>query len=685
MNSPTDLANGATGEEGITAGIAKFPDNCRITKLHVTKPRNFYKFVRVVSFKLNGVQCTSTASAYYPWDPNNPPLPPTTVPLGGTVPPTTLPTLPTTPPRTTPPTSPTTPPRTTLPTLPTTPPRTTLPTTPPRTTPPTLPTAPPAHSTCNEDSIGIVITEGVFNPGKYLQRTYTAAVDGVDGAIAYTWNVTPSVTVAKDPDSPNNVLITFPKAATPVKDIKYKIKCTIKYMQDGVSCTTSSEYTTTIQHTVYDSSRICNSVSLTITEYDSTTYDFAEGGPPISDAYLHRKYIANIDSPFIDFMGATSYEWSVKRSTALAKNTAKIPDSSTSSSQYTVKYIKPNVAYTAPKNKEIYTVTCKATINFGIVPMGISKECKLTATHTTTIAYEKETKREEPDPPVNIQRVTSILKEKAVLQLDTIPITLIEFLRQMKTGGTQMRDVIKRDIQTYDAKNGDALILDPNLSEAQQNKVLDKILKAQPIGALINKYIVYAAAWKAVPVLATTEITKNVLKYSGSSYDVNGKLLSSPNSYDTDNLRPIFIELFNQIWISFQANRSGGDNKALLRHLMYDMFRAMVLQYTIGGGSVADRAASFATEFKFCIGDIPLYNTQNKDNGITSEKLHWTKAAATKDLTFSNPPDPNGKKETLIRRDKDKLSTFLGMKDFSALLIAYATDPDSDPKYPGEG
>jgi hypothetical protein len=528
------------------------------------------------------------------------------------------------------------------------------------------------------------VTEGFFAPYKYLQRNYTTAVDGVDGPIKYTWKVSPSTSVrtVQDSTSSNTVSITFPAAPTPIKDIKYTVTCTIQYTQDGISCTSSSDYTTVIQHTVYDASRVCNTLVLSIAEWDSTNYDFAEGGPPISNAYLNRRYTANFDSPYIDSLSDVSYAWSVVRKTKIGTNTAKLPPAGTGS-QYIVNYTKPNVTYTAPKNTETYTVTCKATVTFAILGGIGVKTCPATATATTSISFEPAEQKPEPDPPVNV--IVSTIRDKNVLKLDTIPVTILEFLRQMKTGGTQMRDVIKQDIETYDANNGGNLILNPNLTDAQKNKVLDKILKAQPVGSLIDKYIVYATAWKGVPVLSDVNITGDVLKYSGSSYDTNGILLSTPNSYDTDKLRAIFIKLINEIWTSFQRIRSGGDNKALLRHLIYDLFRAMVLQYTMGGGSIADRAASFVTEFKFCIGDIPIYDIATTNNGVVTGKLHWTKAAGTKDLTFSSPPNPNGPIEKRIARDKDKLSTFIGMPDFSAMLISYAIDEASNPSYPGEG
>jgi len=390
----------------------------------------------------------------------------------------------------------------------------------------------------------------------------------------------------------------------------------------------------------------------------------------------------NIDSPFIDFMGNITYAWSVKRTTNIGTNTAAVPAAGTGR-EYIVKYTKPNVSFTAT-NKETYTVTCKATVSFGVLGLG-AVDCLVTGTQVTPMTYTlAPIPKPVPAPVTNMVQITAAIKNKNVLKLDTIPVTLIEFLKQMKTGGTQMRDVIKNDITTYDTENPALAVMPPGLTQAQQDKLLAKILKDQPVGKLIDKYMIYSDGWKGATALADQDITVRILEYSGSKYDINGDLLSNPNIYDPTQLRKEYINVFNSIWASFQKTRPGGDNKKLLRHLIFDLFRAVVLQYTGSAPTVEERVDMFAPWYKVCIGDIPIYDTATPNNGLITQKLHWTKAAGTKDLTFASPADPTARMEKLIKKDKDAIANIFNMVSFNEVLKTYALDPADSPDYPGE-
>jgi hypothetical protein len=196
--------------------------------------------------------------------------------------------------------------------------------------------------------------------------------------------------------------------------------------------------------------------------------------------------------------------------------------------------------------------------------------------------------------------------------------------------------------------------------------------------------MMYAAGWKGATTLTTPTITQEVIQYSGSIHDINGDELPEATIYDPNELRRIFTALWNELWRSFEQNRKGGDNKALLRHLIYDLFRAMVLQYTGSAPDPEGRVNNFIGHFKLCIGDIPIYDTLTTNNGVITQKLHWTKAAGTKGLQFSVPSVETGAMEKRITRDKDKLSNLLGIPDFNAMLRAYALDTAVTPSYPGE-
>ena len=168
-------------------------------------------------------------------------------------------------------------------------------------------------------------------------------------------------------------------------------------------------------------------------------------------------------------------------------------------------------------------------------------------------------------------------------------------MKQVKGGGTTLRSIIKDDISTYSQSIQSEL---QGKTPQQKNLILERLVKATPVGKFITTYAVQSDKFKGATIIS-------------EAYSENPDTSPEVKKFH-------FNAVFTAIWNSFKTQVKPPDDALLnarnfFRKFIFELFKAYVNQYDIeGAATIDDKIEKVLPDFDTYIGSIVVSTVQNK-------------------------------------------------------------------------